>query len=56
MIRAKNDGTLTAATSVTSPNFIGALTGNADTATTAENAEQAETITWYRFDASGIIS
>lgn len=56
MIQAKNDGTLKAATSVTSPSFIGDLTGNADTATTAESAEQAETIAWCYFDATGIIS
>ena len=55
-IRIKSDGTITAATSVTSPSFIGDLTGNADTATTAESAEQAETIAWCYFDASGIIS
>lgn len=50
MIQAKNDGTLKATTSVTSPSFIGDLTGNADT------ADEAYSLTWSYFDATGTIS
>ena len=44
---------ITASSTVTASGFIGDLTGNADTAT---EAEQAEAIEWMYFNDSGVIS
>lgn len=44
---------ITASSTVTASGFIGNLTGNADTAT---EAEQAEAIEWMYFNDSGVIS